>query len=101
MFRGPDCSFLTPFHPEKIDANGSLDITHEALIRQWSRLRDWAEDKAKWARDYETLADAAARREGAVDYLRKQSWTRLWIGGLAPVPTRPGRPAIAATSSWR
>lgn len=72
VFRAPDCSFLTPFHPEKIDANGSLDITHEALIRQWSRLRDWAEDEAKWARDYETLADAAARREGAVDYLRKQ-----------------------------
>lgn len=37
-FRAPDCSFIFPYLPTPIDDESELDISHEALIRQWPRL---------------------------------------------------------------
>ena len=51
VFRAPGSNFLTPPWPEPIRAETVLDISHESLIRQWSRLRDWAEQEAQSARN--------------------------------------------------
>ena len=39
-FRGPDCNFISPYLPAEIDDSTEMDISHEALIRQWDRLSD-------------------------------------------------------------
>jgi WD40 repeat protein len=39
-FRGPDVSFLTPYDQEPIDDKTPIDISHEALIRCWSKIGD-------------------------------------------------------------
>ena len=43
-----------------------MDITHEALIRQWDRLQEWTTDEAKQADQYRDLERAARlwEREG-------------------------------------
>ena len=41
VFRGPEMAFIRPFSPAKLKPETFLDITHEALIRQWSRLKEW------------------------------------------------------------
>lgn len=59
VFRAPGCSFVVPAWPEPIQADRVLDITHEALIRQWERLRDWAENEAQLAGTYRFLEQNA------------------------------------------
>src|SRR6185295_5769302 len=74
-FRSEGCNFLQP----EIDPNNPhltnddfVDITHESLIRQWSRLREWAREEFESAENYRRLEDAAKRHEkGQVDL-----WTK-------------------------
>jgi WD40 repeat protein len=60
-FRGGHLNFLTPAEgplgPETI-----LDISHESLIRQWTRLDRWAKDEAKSAETYRLLERTAAEQ---------------------------------------
>lgn len=60
-FRRAGRSFLMPPPEVPLDRDSMLDITHEALIRQWSRLRTWTADEAKRAEHYRRVADAARR----------------------------------------
>nr|VFJ64317.1 MAG: hypothetical protein BECKFW1821B_GA0114236_10933 [Candidatus Kentron sp. FW] len=61
-FRQEGRSFLMPPVGQGIDADTTLDITHEALIRQWDRLKGWTADEGEQADLYRRLADAARRR---------------------------------------
>lgn len=61
VFRCAGRSFLMPPPGVALDRHRLLDITHEALIRQWSRLRDWTADEAERAEHYLRLVDAAGR----------------------------------------
>jgi WD40 repeat protein len=61
VFRQPGRSFLMPFAGTPLDHDTVLDIAHEALIRQWSRLRDWTADEAERAELYLRLTAAADR----------------------------------------
>jgi hypothetical protein len=54
-FSAEGVSFLT-------QARLLVDITHESLIRQWSRLRGWARQEAADRKDYEEAAAAASRQ---------------------------------------
>ena len=48
-----------------LNAETIIDISHESLIRNWGRLKEWVKDEADAARIYRRLADAAtAYREG-------------------------------------
>ena len=60
-FRRAGRSFLMPPAKQALKADDHLDITHEALIRQWQRLQQWTADEAKQAELYERLASAAER----------------------------------------
>ncbi|HUJ39445.1 MAG TPA: hypothetical protein VLW54_02770 [Candidatus Acidoferrales bacterium] len=60
-FRKQGRSFLNtpargPLAPESL-----IDISHESLIRQWTRLKQWVNEEAESARTYRRLADAADR----------------------------------------
>jgi energy-coupling factor transporter ATP-binding protein EcfA2 len=43
-FRARDCSFLMPPPDEDLSADTVVDVGHEALLRQWSRLSDETQD---------------------------------------------------------
>ena len=59
-FRRPDRSFLTPAVPMPLTADSMLDISHEALIRQWRRLsQGWLDEEEQYRRRYRRLAEAA------------------------------------------
>jgi WD40 repeat protein len=46
------------------DDDPVIDITHESLIRNWTRLKEWVRKESESASDYRWIADAAARRGG-------------------------------------
>src|SRR4029077_140941 len=67
--------------PGELSAESVLDISHEALLRQWGRLRTWLEEEARSAEEYIRLADKASLwKTGAADPLqgrelqRAQEW---------------------------
>jgi len=70
-----------PLGPESV-----IDISHEALIRQWERLRDWAEDEAERAAELRRWQDRAVlrnkRREllAGTDLERAVEWRSAGAG---------------------
>ena len=82
IFRAPDCSFLVPACPEPLYPETVLDISHESLIRQWDRLRQWAAQEAQSAEEYRFLEQTAR--------LWKQKHAALW-----------GTPNLETALEWR
>jgi uncharacterized RDD family membrane protein YckC len=60
VFRKPSRSFLMPPLPEPFTPETVIDISHESLMRVWTRLRDWAEEEAETARRFRLLAERAS-----------------------------------------
>ena len=57
-FRRPGRSFLmTPVGA--LSSESLIDISHESLIRAWTRLKEWVDDESGCARIYRRLADTA------------------------------------------
>ena len=60
-YRVPESTFVRPFiNPDDIETeilppNTVLDITHEALIRNWELLHNWGEEEQHLLKDYEDL----------------------------------------------
>ena len=64
-FEQPGRSFVTMSNDEVVD------ISHESLIRQWPRLREWVGEEADSRDTYRRLAEAAGRwRRGEAALLR-------------------------------
>ncbi|MEM7550522.1 MAG: High-affnity carbon uptake protein Hat/HatR [Bacteroidota bacterium] len=64
-FREPGRSLLMPPFGIKLSSDTVIDISHESLMRNWSRLKSWVEEEAASSRMYLKLADAArAYQEG-------------------------------------
>jgi energy-coupling factor transporter ATP-binding protein EcfA2 len=88
-FRKEGRSFLLPALPRELSPNSILDISHESLIRQWKKLKDWTEQEAKAADIYKRLEEAAQsckekkhnyyrtpELENALDWYNKQQKQR-------------------------
>lgn len=60
VFRRQDRSFLMPPPDIALTADTMIDISHESLIRIWTRLKKWVEEESQSARIYRRLADTAA-----------------------------------------
>jgi len=73
VFRHPDCCFLIPSESEFLSPESMLDISHESLIRQWDKLRDWIHHEAESAEIYRNLEKNASQWQ--------QKQVDLW-GGL-------------------
>lgn len=81
VFRKPSRCFLTPGKEIELNEELLIDISHESLIRQWQRLREWSEDEAEQAEIYQRLASAARRWKnrkgelwGGVDLILALEW---------------------------
>ncbi|HVN27835.1 MAG TPA: hypothetical protein VMT64_05080, partial [Candidatus Binataceae bacterium] len=61
FFRTRGRTFLVPPAPEKLRPDSIIDISHEALIRLWTRLHNWTVVESESAATYKRLADDAAR----------------------------------------
>ena len=89
--------------PTPLDAETTLDISHESLIRQWKTLNTWVVAEAEAARQYQRLEDAAKRRQqrrGAelwrgVDLENARIWKER-----KNLPN-PGRHATATLINWQ
>ncbi|NIM12875.1 MAG: hypothetical protein GTO45_12180, partial [Candidatus Aminicenantes bacterium] len=63
IFRKKGRSFLMPPKDTVLDGDSLIDISHESLIRQWKKLKDWVKDEAKDREMYIRISGAAQRYE--------------------------------------
>jgi Tetratricopeptide repeat len=60
IFRRPGRSFLMPPSSKPLDSRSIVDVSHESLMRCWTRLITWAEEERASARMYTRLSQASA-----------------------------------------
>ena len=87
VFRREGRTFLMPPEGVELEPDTIIDISHESLIRNWGRLREWVKDEADAARIYRRLADAAAAyRAGESGLLDDVTlgWVNRWQERYSP-----------------
>lgn len=90
-FRQSGRSFLMPSASIALTSESSIEISHESLMRIWTRLNVWVADEYESAQMYKRLSDAAAMyqigKTGlwrppdlqlALNWQKKQKPTRSW-----------------------
>ncbi len=90
-FRMPGRSLLMPALPIELTSDSVLEISHESLMRIWTRLRIWVEEETDSAKMYSRISEAAEMhqvgRSGlwrppdlqlALNWQKKQLPTRQW-----------------------
>ena len=60
-FRAPGRSLLMPPLERPLDRETVLDISHESLIRQWQKLKDWVRTETASAEQYREIERRARR----------------------------------------
>jgi tetratricopeptide (TPR) repeat protein len=60
IFRRAGRSFLMPPAATPLDSRSIIDVSHESLMRCWTRLITWAEEERASARIYTRLSQASA-----------------------------------------
>jgi hypothetical protein len=63
VFRRPGRNFLVPPLEQPLSPETDLDISHEALIRNWDQLGEWAKAEADSAEMYRDLEKAARKHQ--------------------------------------
>jgi rhodanese-related sulfurtransferase len=58
-YRAPECNFLQPELRVPLQADTVVDISHESLIRQWVKLRQWAREEYGSAETYRDIERSA------------------------------------------
>jgi hypothetical protein len=90
-FRKPGRSFLMPGTHVKLNGESVIEISHESLMRIWTRLTSWVEEEFESAQMYKRISEAAAMyqigKTGlwrppdlqlALNWQKKQKPTRTW-----------------------
>ncbi len=91
QFRKPGRSFLMPGTQVALTPNTVIELSHESLMRIWTRLTGWVEEEYESAQMYLRLSDAAAMYQTgktglwrppdlqlALNWQKKQKPTRVW-----------------------
>jgi tetratricopeptide (TPR) repeat protein len=87
VFRREGRTFLMPPEGVELEPDTIIDISHESLIRNWGRLREWVKEEADAARIYRRLAEAAAAyRAGESGLLDDVTlgWVNRWQERYGP-----------------
>lgn len=90
-FRQPGLSLLMPAAGTELYADSIIEISHESLMRIWTRLKHWVDEESESAEMYMRISEAAALyqvgRTGlwrppdlqlALNWQKKQKPTRYW-----------------------
>ena len=64
-YRAPGCNLMVPPTTEPLTLASVLDITHEALIRNWTTLKEWVREEAASATQYRQIEQRGQRQTGA------------------------------------
>jgi energy-coupling factor transporter ATP-binding protein EcfA2 len=86
-FRREGRSFLVPSGTQPLTADTVLDISHESLMRKWTRLRDWIAQEAEDRRVFLRLSDSAAQHAAGEEPLLRDPRLALlaqWRTRFAP-----------------
>lgn len=59
LFRAEGNSIITPDHLEEITEESVVDISHEAVMRNWKRLKGWIEEESDAVQLYLRLVEAS------------------------------------------
>ncbi|MGA2256354.1 MAG: AAA family ATPase [Thermoguttaceae bacterium] len=59
-YRRPGVTFLMPSPEIELNETTIVDISHESLMRVWTRLRRWVEEEAQAASVFRRLSESAA-----------------------------------------
>ncbi len=70
-FRKPGCAFLMPSYHIDLGMESIIDISHESIMRVWTRLRNWVEEEGRSASLYLRLSKSSE--------LYQEGKTGLWI----------------------
>jgi energy-coupling factor transporter ATP-binding protein EcfA2 len=65
-FREEGCNFLSPPADQPLEPASAVDITHEALIRGWAQLKEWAQQDVHAGEWYRRVEDRLRTSEGKV-----------------------------------
>jgi len=94
LFRRSGRSFLTPPPDVTLDSGTIVDLSHESLMRCWTRLISWAEEERSSASVYVRLSRAAAWFEEGSAGLWRDPELELglkWRQETHPSPAWAGR----------
>jgi hypothetical protein len=89
IFRRPGRSFLMPPAGVPLDGKSIIDLSHESLMRCWSRLVRWADQEKLSAEIYSRLSDAAMWfKEGRAGLWRNPEleFGQKWLAENRPTP---------------
>ncbi|MCP4699804.1 MAG: hypothetical protein GY862_23580, partial [Gammaproteobacteria bacterium] len=102
VFREAGRSFISPPPDQALTADSILDISHESLIRQWDKLRQWSKQEAESAYYYRRYAQSARLHkleqtgylrnpelEFALQWRLREQPAALWAQRYTPV-SQPG-----------
>lgn len=80
-FRRADRCFLTPPTNVSLTAQSTLDISHESLLRLWSRVNDWVRAESTSREHYHDLCRRAELRQSGGDLLGRHDLNRfqMWF----------------------
>ena len=85
-FREPECAFLTPY-TGRIDGDAVIDISHESLMRQWDKLKEWMKEELDSGRKFEWLCESVSNNreslrgidlKDALNWKEKQQPNTAW-----------------------
>ena len=90
VFRRPGRSFLMP--PADVELHGAsvIDISHESLMRIWTRLIQWVDEEARSAQMYLRISRAALQHQEGQAGLMRDPELQLalnWRGEASPSVT--------------
>jgi Skp family chaperone for outer membrane proteins len=83
VFRAVDCQFISPGPSIRLLPSTEIDLSHEAILRNWLQLKSWAEDERADAETYRRLVDAAIQHD------RDPTYQGVWL-----------EPQLSAMRSW-
>ncbi len=91
QFRKPGRSFLMPGTHVTLNGQSTVELSHESLMRIWTRLSTWVDEESESAQMYKRISEAAAMyqigKTGlwrppdlqlALNWQKKQKPTRTW-----------------------
>jgi WD40 repeat protein/DNA-binding SARP family transcriptional activator len=84
-------------------SEGSVEVSHEALLREWPRLRAWIDEDRDDLRVERSLRSAARewlrthRDDGALYRGARLAEARDWVDRAGPAPDEPAREFLAAS----
>src|SRR5262249_57068747 len=105
-YRQSGVTFLMPSPEVDLTDQTIIDISHESLMRVWTRLRQWVEEETQAAGVYHRLAESAdlhRRGQAGLDRDPGLGIALAWRGSESPNPARGQgcRPGVAQAMGRR